>query len=77
MIVKPPVKTTKPNIGNLGGIVFKDPIKCCNVVSTFDLVPDSSFLSNPKSIKNQEENKKLDWWCDKNKTSSDFFKYKL
>lgn len=49
---------------------------------TYDLVSEPSFRIEPeKKIvieeKNTDESFKLNWWCEKNKTSDDFWKYKL
>ena len=41
---------------------MKDPIKTCKVIP---------------NVFEQPKNENIGWWCEKNKTSDDFWKYKL
>ena len=47
---------------SLNGIQMKDPIKTCKVIP---------------NVFEQPKNENIGWWCEKNKTSDDFWKYKL
>ena len=57
----------------IGGIQIKNPIRTVHLIPNIDLVPELDFIS--QTISKDEE--KLNWWCEKNKTSGDFWKYKL
>jgi len=62
----------------IGGIQTKNPIRTVHLIPNIDLVPEPGFISQTsiQQITNENE-QKLNWWCEKNKTSSDFWKYKL
>ena len=74
-------------LANLGGIQLKNPTKGMDVVpSSMEWM--SEYADNHLMEKtepnillptplNEQINPNLGWWCQKNKTSNDFWKYKL
>ena len=61
----------------IGGIHTKNPIRTVHLIPNIDLVPEPGFISQTPHQEIIKESEKLNWWCEKNKTSSDFWKYKL
>lgn len=61
-------------LSNLVGIQLKNPVKGMVVVPSKETIieSNSSILTQ-----NEQINLNLGWWCQKNKTSNDFWKYKL
>jgi hypothetical protein len=71
-------------VQSLNGIQTKTPIRGFKIIpAVYDLVSDPSFSSSKLENSNSNETQKLDpdinlgWWCEKNKTSNDFWKYNL
>ena len=86
-IPKPPIKQQRHvigyhcqngligNSGNVGNSGYPGVPRTVHLIPNIDLVPEPGFISQTP-IQNENE-QKLNWWCEKNKTSSDFWKYKL
>jgi len=55
----------------IGGIQTKNPMRTVHLIPNIDLVPEPGFISQTP-IQHENE-QKLNWWCEKNKTSSDFW----